>query len=345
MKASRVIWPGRSGPDVAGGFGKSTAGRETRIHRSKAPGFEHPVCGAPLRGTFMPPESTRDTGFIAFARIRKRPRASVPVHVAEEEGGEGEDEEKRRRIRRRRGGGLGFEGFRGGTFRVSIPLDDWKEEMLSGGSMRKSFKDSLKVLEADIQHANTLYFIHLQDLPYRAVRAGPLADRYAGRLLPGGTAKIDCQQSISAVGGRFWPVLAERGRNLVPPRATLPWVPYAIRRLWGIPSPRAGRTSPTQGKGTRLLMDYTKMNSVPDTISYRDELGICRNSRSQSCPFCRDSLKRVDSGDLWVYVDHRDVVDMAVLTRDNIRRLIMYIKKLPVVVPESVIDAYDSHVR
>lgn len=26
-----------------------------------------------------------------------------------------------------------------------------------GGSMRKSFKDSLKVLEADIQHANTLY--------------------------------------------------------------------------------------------------------------------------------------------------------------------------------------------
>ncbi|THU45562.1 hypothetical protein C4D60_Mb02t19300 [Musa balbisiana] len=28
--------------------------------------------------------------------------------------------------------------------------------MLSGGSMRKSFKDSLKVLEADIQHANTL---------------------------------------------------------------------------------------------------------------------------------------------------------------------------------------------
>lgn len=29
--------------------------------------------------------------------------------------------------------------------------------MLPGGTMRKSFKDSLKVLEADIQHANTLY--------------------------------------------------------------------------------------------------------------------------------------------------------------------------------------------
>lgn len=28
-----------------------------------------------------------------------------------------------------------------------------------GGPMRKSFKDSLKVLEADVQHANTLWVI------------------------------------------------------------------------------------------------------------------------------------------------------------------------------------------
>lgn len=33
--------------------------------------------------------------------------------------------------------------------------------MLSGNSMRKSFKDSLKVLEADIQHANSLYVVLL----------------------------------------------------------------------------------------------------------------------------------------------------------------------------------------
>ncbi|RZR74438.1 hypothetical protein BHM03_00036947 [Ensete ventricosum] len=355
MKASRVTWPGRSGPYVAGGSVSPPQGGKPESTDRRHPVLSNPFAGPHsvallwfrdlFRGagrnnhagpTFLdhsrePPESTRDTGFIAFARIRKRPRASVPVHVAfvrrphllftrslslssllsnlkinacrvqqseqrrqlsffssygfqrEEEGGEGEeeeDEEKRRRVRRRRGGGLGFEGFRGGTFRVSIPLDDWKEEMLSGGSMRKSFKDSLKVLEADIQHANTF------------CRRSILASISREREKPGSPT---CYSSSGPL------------RN---------------------PSPVGDSFS-----------------SCWENVSHAGQRNKATNSRSQSCPFCRDSLKRVDSGDLWVYVDHRDVVDMAVLTRDNIRRLIMYIKKLPVVVPESVIDAYDSHVR
>uniref|UniRef100_A0A0R0JC32 RING-type domain-containing protein n=1 Tax=Glycine max TaxID=3847 RepID=A0A0R0JC32_SOYBN len=66
---------------------------------------------------------------------------------------------------------------------------------------------------------------------------------------------------------------------------------------------------------------------------------------SQSCPFCRDSLKRVNSGDLWVFTDRRDVVDMATVTRENLRRLFMYIDKLPLIVPDSLFDTYDSHIR
>ncbi|GJN33331.1 hypothetical protein PR202_gb21922 [Eleusine coracana subsp. coracana] len=68
-------------------------------------------------------------------------------------------------------------------------------------------------------------------------------------------------------------------------------------------------------------------------------------SRSQSCPFCRDSLKRVNSADLWIYTDNRDFVDMATIRRENLRRLFMYIDKLPTVIPESVFDVYDSHVK
>jgi hypothetical protein len=30
---------------------------------------------------------------------------------------------------------------------------------------------------------------------------------------------------------------------------------------------------------------------------------FCRRSRSQSCPFCRDSLMRVNSGDLWMFTE------------------------------------------
>ncbi|KAL5162830.1 E3 ubiquitin-protein ligase AIRP2 [Glycine soja] len=95
-------------------------------------------------------------------------------------------------------------------------------------------------------------------------------------------------------------------------------------------------------------------------IEREDECGICMdmNSKivlpncnhamrtiSQSCPFCRDSLKRVNSGDLWVFTDRRDVVDMATVTRENLRRLFMYIDKLPLIVPDSLFDTYDSHIR
>ncbi|KAK3433118.1 hypothetical protein EUGRSUZ_D00636 [Eucalyptus grandis] len=66
---------------------------------------------------------------------------------------------------------------------------------------------------------------------------------------------------------------------------------------------------------------------------------------SQSCPFCRDSLKRVDSGDLWVLTDTRDIVDMQTVTRENLRRLFIYIEKLPLIIPEALFDTYDSHLR
>ncbi|RWR84248.1 zinc finger protein [Cinnamomum micranthum f. kanehirae] len=69
------------------------------------------------------------------------------------------------------------------------------------------------------------------------------------------------------------------------------------------------------------------------------------HSRSQSCPFCRDSLKRVNSGDLWIFTDSREVIDMATLSREKLQAALMYIDKLPIVVPDAVFDAYDSHVK
>ncbi|XP_019445664.1 PREDICTED: uncharacterized protein LOC109349355 isoform X3 [Lupinus angustifolius] len=68
-------------------------------------------------------------------------------------------------------------------------------------------------------------------------------------------------------------------------------------------------------------------------------------TKSQSCPFCRDSLKRVNSSDLWVFTDKKDVVDMATVTRENLRRLFIYINKLPLTFPDSLFDTYDSHLR
>ncbi|KAM0007191.1 hypothetical protein Hdeb2414_s0148g00814101 [Helianthus debilis subsp. tardiflorus] len=73
------------------------------------------------------------------------------------------------------------------------------------------------------------------------------------------------------------------------------------------------------------------------------KLLYCRRTRSLSCPFCRVSLKRVDSSELWVYVDHKEAIDTATITRENLKRLFMYIDNLPLVIPDSNFDAYDSH--
>lgn len=86
-------------------------------------------------------------------------------------------------------------------------------------------------------------------------------------------------------------------------------------------------------------------NLYPSFFVGTKNVCCCRRTRSQSCPFCRDCLKRVDSGDLWVFMDSRDVIDMATLTRENLRRLFMYIDKLPLVVPVTLYDPYDSHLR
>ena len=64
--------------------------------------------------------------------------------------------------------------------------------------------------------------------------------------------------------------------------------------------------------------------------------GCCRRARSQSCPFCRDSLKRMDSGELWIYTNICDIKDLSTITRENMTTLLMYIDKLPAVYPDPV---------
>ncbi|ONK71195.1 uncharacterized protein A4U43_C04F5860 [Asparagus officinalis] len=64
------------------------------------------------------------------------------------------------------------------------------------------------------------------------------------------------------------------------------------------------------------------------------------NTRSQSCPFCRGSLKRVRSRDLWVLTGTGDVVDNVTLEKENLRRFYGFIDKLPLTVPDSLFFVY-----
>nr|XP_007159316.1 hypothetical protein PHAVU_002G227800g [Phaseolus vulgaris]ESW31310.1 hypothetical protein PHAVU_002G227800g [Phaseolus vulgaris] len=243
-------------------------------------------------------------------------------------------------------------------------------------SMRKSFKDSLKVLEADIQHANTL--------------ASDFPREYDG-------ACLQMRMSYSPAAHLFLFLVQWTDCNLAGALGLLRILIYkvyvdgtttmstherkaSIREFYAVIYPsllqlQKGITDTEDKKQKAVCMeryrrrddeDYRQCSDID--IEREDECGICMDMNtkivlpncnhamclkcyrewrtiSQSCPFCRDSLKRVNSGDLWVFTDRRDVVDMATVTRENLRRVFMYIDKLPLIVPDSLFDAYDSHVR
>ncbi|KAK3040770.1 hypothetical protein RJ639_029114 [Escallonia herrerae] len=66
------------------------------------------------------------------------------------------------------------------------------------------------------------------------------------------------------------------------------------------------------------------------------------NARSQSCPFCRGSLKRVTSRDLWDLVSKHDVVNMVSLAKENLRSFYLYIQTLPLIIaPDAHLLLYD----
>ncbi|KAF2588638.1 hypothetical protein F2Q70_00041756 [Brassica cretica] len=64
------------------------------------------------------------------------------------------------------------------------------------------------------------------------------------------------------------------------------------------------------------------------------------NLKSQSCPFCRGSIKRVNSEDLWVLAGDNDVVDTRTASREDLFRFYLYINSLPKDYPEALFLVY-----
>ncbi|KAL4626768.1 hypothetical protein ACB092_05G121100 [Castanea dentata] len=226
-------------------------------------------------------------------------------------------------------------------------------------TMRKSFKDSLKVLEADIQHANTL--------------ASDCPREYDG-------ACLQMRMSYSPAAHIFLFLVQWTDCNLAAALGLLRILIYKVyvdgTTTMSTHERKASIREFYEDKKQKAVCmeryrrrddEEHRLRSDVD-IEREEECGICMEmnskivlpncnhamclkcyrewrSRSQSCPFCRDSLKRVNSGDLWVFTDSKDIVDMATVTRENLRRLFLYIDKLPLIVPDSLFDTYDSHLR
>ncbi|KAK4800738.1 hypothetical protein SAY86_021225 [Trapa natans] len=229
--------------------------------------------------------------------------------------------------------------------------------------MLKSFKDSLKALEADIQLANTL----ASGYP-GAYDGGCLQMRLsyctAAHFLLFLVQWTDCRLAGTLgllriliykvyVDGKTTMSVHER-------RAT-------IREFYGVIFPsllqlQRGISDVEERKQKEVCANkYRRKNdmdkgklSIAD-LEREGECGICMEitskivlpncshcmcmkcyqdwrSRSLTCPFCRDSLKRVNSSDLWIYLASSEVADLSSIARDNMKRLIMYVQKLPLIV-------------
>ncbi|KAG6762268.1 hypothetical protein NC652_022994 [Populus alba x Populus x berolinensis] len=239
-----------------------------------------------------------------------------------------------------------------------------------------SFKDSLKALEADIQHANTLALDHPRENDGARLQMrlsySPAAQfflflvQWTDCNLAGALGLLRILIYLTYADGKTTMSVQERKASIREFYAVI--FPSLLQLQGGITDvdDRKQKEVCTMRYRRKDELEKGKLSEVD--IEREEECGICMEmnnkvvlpncshslclrcyrdwrGRSQSCPFCRGSLKRVNSGDLWIYADKSDVVDLALITRQNCRRLFMYIDKLPLIVPDTVYMPYDSHVK
>ncbi|KAE8733437.1 High mobility group B1, putative isoform 1 [Hibiscus syriacus] len=237
--------------------------------------------------------------------------------------------------------------------------------------MRKSFKDSLKALEADIQFANTLASDYPREYDGACLQMrlsySPAAHfflflvQWTDSHLAGALGLLRILMYKAYTDGKTTMSIHERKAS--------------IREFYGVIFPsllqlQRGITDVDERKQKEICaskfkkrdkMNKGKLSEID--FEREEECGICMEMhskivlpncnhsmcmkcyrtwriKSQSCPFCRDSLKRVDSGDLWIYTSKNDITDLCSISRENMKRLFMYIEKLPLIVPDPKI-VYD----
>ncbi|KAK4283508.1 hypothetical protein QN277_000451 [Acacia crassicarpa] len=244
----------------------------------------------------------------------------------------------------------------------------------SSSSSSSCLRDSILALEADIQHANSLAASlaagyggdHIQmKLSY-----SPLAPLFLYLIQ---WLDFTCTDSLPTslgllhilifkVYGDGIPSLSSKER-----KASLKdfyGVIYpSLRQLEGEFKADEGKDNRNKCKQIVSRKSFKKgFENEEQDLMRDDECGICMemsmimvlpdcghslcitcfhnwNVRSESCPFCRGSLKRLSPRDLWVMIDNNEVVDRLTLAKDNLTRLYLYIDSLPLLAQH-----HDAHV-
>ncbi|CAA7032285.1 unnamed protein product [Microthlaspi erraticum] len=242
-----------------------------------------------------------------------------------------------------------------------------------------SFKDSLKALEADIQHANTLALDYPREKDGARVQMrlsySPAAQfflflvQWTDCHLAGALGLLRVLIYMTYADGKTTMSVYERKASMREFYAVI--FPSLLQLQRGITDLEDRKQKEACSMRYRKKDETEKREEVSEIeIEREEECGICMEmnhmvvlpncthslcikcyrdwrGRSQSCPFCRDSLKRVESGELWMFLEKTETVNLSAIVRENQKRLFVFIEKLPLVVPDQSFASspYDCHVR
>ncbi|KAJ7959799.1 RING finger protein [Quillaja saponaria] len=240
---------------------------------------------------------------------------------------------------------------------------------------KSSFKDSLKALEADIQHANTLALDCPRERDGARIQMrlsySPGANlflflvRWTDCHLAGALGLLRILIYMTYEDGKTTLSVYERKASIRDFYSVI--FPSLLQLQKGITDLEERKQKDVCACRYKRKDDWDKGKLTEIDLQREKECGICMvvnnkvvlpncchslclkcyqdwHRRSETCPFCRDSLERVKSADLWIYVDISDVIDLGTILKENSKRLFLYINKLPLVVPDHAFVHYDRRI-
>ncbi|KAL8142009.1 hypothetical protein V2J09_015041 [Rumex salicifolius] len=241
--------------------------------------------------------------------------------------------------------------------------------------VRSTCRDSLKAIEADIQHANMLAASIPRSKNGEWLQMKLVQNQWAPLILYL-LQWLDCSclclrptylnlfhVTIYKVNEDGRPIALSHSRKASIRDFYAVILPY-LQRLHG--DTLDLYNDPIEGTSSDFLVkkrmeDKRKFFDID--LEREDECGICLepctkmvlpncchamctncyrdwNLRSESCPFCRGNIKRVKSEDLWVLTCDGDLVDKKTASKDDLLKFYLYINSLPNEIPDALFLVY-----
>ncbi|KAL6186399.1 hypothetical protein ACLB2K_042519 [Fragaria x ananassa] len=234
---------------------------------------------------------------------------------------------------------------------------------------KSCFAESIKALEADIQHANSLAASLPRDYGGNCIQMrlsySPFAPLFLYFIE---WMDYSCTDILPNYLGLLHILVYKVYVDEVPSISSKEQK-ITIREFYGVIYPylrqlesEFNELEDSKKRSKKRTEDRKNLSDID--LERDDECGICMenyakmvlpncghsmcitcfhdwNARSQSCPFCRGSLKRVSSTDLWVLTRNSDVIDAVTLAKENLRRFYLYVENIPVIMPATHVVVYD----